>query len=119
MPVPWTPQQAVLVDTLVSSHPPSSGRCVELARAILPIALELDSGARALLLRPKPNRGRFVVPRAGERRWYHHALVDVDDHGVDALTGAEGTPLDVYLSTHWRFPEALALAAHDLTPEAL
>lgn len=118
MPVPWSTHQADEVSALVSGHPAPSGRCVELARALLPIALELDAGARTLVLRPKPHRGRFVLPRTGEHRWFHHALVDVVDHGVDALTGVNGTPMRDYLPTHWRYPEALSLFAHDLTPEA-
>jgi hypothetical protein len=43
--------------------------------------------------------------------------VEVDDHGVDALTGPDGTSWPHYLPTHWLHDRHLQCTEADLTGE--
>lgn len=62
--------------------------------------------------------GRFVVPnQAIGQRWFHHFTVEVERHGVDALTGPSGTLWGSYLSTHWQHPESLRCTESNLEDE--
>ena len=83
---------------------------------MLPIAQQLDRRARAWKLTPR--LGRFVVPRSDVgQRWFHHFTVEVDDHGVDALTGPDGTSWQHYLPTHWQHDRHLRCTEADLAGE--
>lgn len=66
----------------------------------------------------KPRQGRFVVPKVHTgQRWFHHYTVEVEYHGVDALTGVSGTPWSAYLSTHWEHINYLDCSKSDLQGE--
>ena len=89
-----------------SQCPVESNRCVPAARRIVEIATETDPAATAWKLVPR--EGRYVAPKDKRgSRWYLHATVRTMAHFVDALTGVDGTALDRYFTTHWRYPELL------------
>ena len=116
MPVEWERNEREAVEVVLSAYPAVSGRCFEAARAVLAIARGHDPAARGWKIRPR--MGRFVVP-AQElgQRWFHHFTVEVERHGVDALTGPDGTPWDAYLETHWEHPRYLSCTETDLEEE--
>lgn len=118
MPVAWTQDEHDAVDAILIAHPVRSGRCFEAAQAILPIATGRDATARAWKIKPRSGRGRFVAPKVnfGER-WFHHYTVEVEVHGVDAITGPDGTPWGAYLETHWQFTSELQRIQTDLAKE--
>lgn len=117
--VAWTSAQEAEVERLLRAHPAATGRCASLARDLLPIARGRDADAHGLLIRPKPGQGRYVVPRAGTHRWFHHVTVGVEAHCVDALTGKAGTERGQYLPRHWRHPDALCVERSDLEDPCL
>ncbi len=41
-------------------------------------------------------------------RWWEHVAVHVQQHVVDALTGAEGTAERSYLDQHYQYSDRLA-----------
>jgi hypothetical protein len=106
MPIGWTPDEHDAIAAILSAHPVQSGRCFDAAQNVLPIALGRDASATPWKI--KPRHGRFVVPKLGiGQRWFHHYTVEVEQHGVDALTGPSGTVWRAYLSTHWQYPDDL------------
>jgi hypothetical protein len=116
MPVEWKRNEREAVEAVLLAHPAASGRCFDAARAVLTIARGRDPAARGWKIRPR--KGRFVVPKQDlGQRWFHHYTVEVDHHGVDALTGPDGTPWDAYLPTHWLHSTYLSCAETDLEDE--
>lgn len=113
MAIAWSPAQRKLVTRLLGVYPAISGKCVTLARKLLPIARERDRDA--LVWRLHPAEGRFVLPKtpAGEP-WYYHATVETEAHCVDALTGVDGTSRESYAEEHWKEPDALRWVQDDL-----
>ena len=108
MAIDWNELQRSRVGDILDEHPLTSGRCEDAARAILPVASDVDTGARIRHLKARPGQGRFVLPRAKlGARWYHHASVQAQHHYVDALTGVDGTPGPRYLEDHWQYPDVL------------
>ncbi len=109
MTVGWPGRDRSTVQVILDEHPFDSGRCADAAREVLPIAQALDPGARAMKLEPA-SPARYLLPLniQLERNYYHHVTVRVVQHHVDALTGADGTPEDVYLVAYWQYPNALA-----------
>jgi hypothetical protein len=106
MGVNWSGVQRQQVETILATHPASSGRCEQAAREVLPVAGELSSEACARKL--VPTEGWFVVPQISVGvRWYEHFAVHVHEHFVDALTGVDGTKENTYLQDHWKHPESL------------
>lgn len=95
-----------------------SGRCAAAAREVLPVANHRDLQARAQILRP--TEGRYVATRitAGQK-WRHHVSVTVEQHFVDALTGADGTEASRYLEQHFQHPDAVAWDDTDLKDDGL
>lgn len=104
MTLSWLPAQRDKVSEVLDRYPAASNRCEAAAREILPVARELETGARARKL--FPTEGRFLVPRGG-MRWWEHVAVHVQEHVVDALTGVDGTPEPSYLGQHYLYPERL------------
>ena len=116
MPIGWTPDERYAIDAILIAHPADSGRCFEAAQNVFPIALERDASATPWKI--KPRYGRFVVPKINVgQRWFHHYTVEVEQHGVDALTGSDGTTWQAYLSTHWRYSNDLDCLHTDLRSE--
>lgn len=107
MSVSWNSAQLPLVEGAIAAHPAQSGRCAELARELLPIALKIDPESHVRVIRPVPGGGRFVLPRAGHPGWRYHVTTAVAQHLVDALTGPSGCDADRYLEIHFEYPEAL------------
>jgi hypothetical protein len=105
MAVMWTTAQREHVEDRLAARPLGASHwCVALAREILPIARERDIAARGLVIRPAFGLVRYPTMRSRNRAappWFHHVTVAVDGHGVDALTGANGTDLAAYLTTHF------------------
>jgi len=85
------------------------GYCAVVARAVLPIAVQRDHLAHT----------REVYDPSGSRRkrtsrgdWvYHHVLVAVEMHFLDAYTKTQGCPYKLYLNQHWQYGEYLATKA--------
>lgn len=116
MPIRWSTAQRREVQDCLSAHPAPSGRCLEAARGVLPVARARDADARSWKI--SPLEGYFVVPRQSVGgRWFHHYTVEVELHYVDALTGVSGTVSDAYLAEHWRYPERLGFTDVDLSKE--
>jgi hypothetical protein len=116
MAVEWTPDERDAVEAILLALPAQSGRCFEAARGVLPIGRARDPATSAWKI--KPRQGRFVVPKVHTgQRWFHHYTVEVQRHGVDALTGAGGTPWDIYLPTHWEHSSYLHYSRSDLRDE--
>ncbi|HYO66099.1 MAG TPA: hypothetical protein VEU33_08455 [Archangium sp.] len=104
MTISWLPDQLKAVSEVLDRYPAESNRCESAAREILPIARELEETARARKL--VPIEGRFLAPMRGVH-WWEHVAVHVQQHVVDALTGAHGTPEPSYLGHHYRYPDRL------------
>lgn len=118
MAIPWSNVQRRRVSRELARLPPQSGRCQDAARGILPVAREVDPSACGILIKPA-GRARYVLPKvalAGSP-WRFHVTVQATQHYVDALTGADGTPIDSYFDEHWKYsePEAYEIAPVDLT----
>lgn len=105
MTISWLPAQLQAVSEVLDRYPAESNRCESAARELLPIARQLEVSARARKL--VPVEGRFLVPKRGVR-WWEHVAVHVQQHVVDALTGAHGTPEPSYLDQHYLYPDRLA-----------
>jgi len=114
MAVEWSPAQVARVEEAITQHPADSGQCADLARRIVPIGQERDPDAHALLIRPRPRRGRYVLPRIGHLRWQHHVTSSVEAHCVDALTGASGMERENYLEAFLEFADDLRVERTDL-----
>lgn len=119
MTIPWTQEQRADVDEVLVALPPSSHRCDEAARRILPIARVLDPGAGTLRVVADPAqfpRGTWAIcpKHPVGRTWYEHWTVSVVAHCVDALTRTEGCEESSYLETHWLYPDALVLERKEL-----
>ena len=107
MPIPWTIAQRQAVTGTLQKYPPASNHCEEAADEILPVAREQDAKARVMRIKPK-GRAPFVVPKFNlARPWFEHFTTEVVVHYVDALTGPEGTMVDDYLQSHWKYPDCL------------
>lgn len=119
MPIRWSRVQLQQVSALIDAHPVRSGECADLARRILPVARERDAAAAGMVIRPLPDHGIYVVPRVGGTRWRHHVTVAAENHCVDALTGAPGTPRGDYLEQHWSYAEELSMELDDLEDPCL
>jgi hypothetical protein len=52
-------------------------------------------------------------------RWRHHVVVGVDEHYVDAMTGADGTEVSIYFGEHWKYPTEYRLEESDLGDKSL
>lgn len=105
MGVEWSDSQRIRVSGLIEEHPVTTSDCAVLGRKVLPIGRERDAAAHGLVVRANTTQTRFAClkPRHGQvkRRWFHHVTVAVDEHGVDALAGVDGTPLASYLREHF------------------
>lgn len=118
MPVDWFAGQRDAVAVLLDAHPAESGRCLEAARGVLPIAQKRDGDARPFKL--VPLEGRFVVPRLSVgRRWFHHYAVEVVAHCVDALTGPDGSSRSDYLDRHWQYGDRIGWNHVELERETI
>lgn len=102
MAVPWSPTLARQVHELVADYAVSDP-CAELSRRLLPMAREQDPDALGLVVRANTAQVRYPVvkPRGTRLWWFYHVTVHVDQHCVDALTGASGTPDTLYFETHF------------------
>ena len=105
MTVAWSDEQRNQVQDALTHHPLDSGQCAALARALLPVAVELDPGAHNVLL--TPTSGRYLVLRDRPRRWYYHATTAVANHRVDALTGADGHSATTYLPHYFLYDDTI------------
>lgn len=102
MAVDWDEEQAQHVTAVLAKHPPRSSECELAARAILPIAHELDPSSRAIKITPA-GRARFLATRVslGGAWWFHHVTTEVTEHYVDCLTGTFGTETVDYFASHY------------------
>lgn len=105
MPVHWSHSHRANVEHLIDTHPVTTSDCAVLGRKLLPIARQHETAAHAMVIRADTRQSRFacIKPRHPDvkRHWYHHVTIAVDGHGVDALSGADGTPLEDYLHEHF------------------
>jgi hypothetical protein len=119
MTIAWNDAQRAQVEHALAAHPKTSPRCADAARAILPVALERDTSALALLVEPALPFARYVLPKHQPRpEWHHHVLVHTESHGVDALTGPDGLWFADYLSTYFEHPQAHAVTVTDLQQDS-
>lgn len=114
----WKTEARPKVVELIQRFPPESGACADLARSLMPVASEHDPNVVPVVMRPKV--GWLVCPKIDfPCRWYHHVLLVLMSHGVDALTGVDGTSEQTYLETHWKYPDQYIIELADLTDETL
>lgn len=111
--VPWKIKQRGRVERSLLRHPASSGRCREAAEEILPVAIEVDSGAARIRLSPRGSpKARFLVlrtPIPNAYPWQDHDTVQVVEHFVDALTSASGFDASSYVERFFRYADQIAL----------
>ncbi len=106
MPIAWKPPQAQKVTNALAKYPPQSNRCELAAKAILPVARQVDSSSRALKIKPA-GRARYLMTNVslnGEW-WRHHVTTEVSEHYVDSLTGTPGTLVIDYFTEHYQVDE--------------
>jgi hypothetical protein len=108
----WKPTQRRRVAAALSRHPVNSSRCAKAARAILPIAQQVDGTAHARLIKP-PDGALYVQPKDLNVRWFHHVTVAVEAYHVDVLTGPPGHEQVTYLEHFYENPEG-----HSIRPVA-
>ncbi len=107
MTISWDSQQKHAIHGILGKYPPDSGQCFEAADEILPVAKECDETAQILQITSK-TRAPYITPKIRlAKPWYEHRTTEVMKHCVDSLTGPDGTESDVYLETHWKYPDAL------------
>lgn len=116
MSIAWSNEQRSKVRAILGRHPPHSGRCANAARAILPLARELDESARPWKIVPALPGAKFVMlknPPPG-LAWAHHITVEVSRHCVDTLPGVDGHLRETYLATFFEAPEHHQIVDVDL-----
>lgn len=88
--------------------------CAPLARIVLSVAKPDDPSATGLQVKPQ-SPARYILPKHSRViTWHSHTLVRTREHHVDALTGQAGCEQTVYLTTHWKYPEALEISVVDV-----
>lgn len=107
MPIRWNTRQLREVQAALNKFHAGSSKCAAAARTILPLARELDANAQGIHLRPK-DAAPYLLTRSGSRKFFHHVVVDVTKHRVDALTGPPGHPSNSYLSAYFQHPDGIA-----------
>lgn len=114
----WSTTQFEEVQAILDRYPPESNNCAFAAQEVLPHAVALDVGSRAMLIEPprvlrsKRMKGPYLVPREGTRAryWTHHVTVEVDQHYLDSLTRAQGHLCSTYLESFFEYAEILCLS---------
>jgi len=110
----WHDPDKETIEQALRRFPAESGMCAPLARVVLSVARPIDAAATGLQVKPK-TPARYILPKHPRVSvWYSHTLVRTREHHVDALTGAGGCEHDIYLQTHWNYPEALRLNSVDV-----
>lgn len=111
MSVRWRPKKhRGSAHEILEKYHQKSGLCVTAAVKIHPIAEHQDKAATCMYLRAHPKHGLRIIPVPSMGcAWDHHALVALDRHYVDALTGADGTPEEDYLKQHFQHPESVVV----------
>lgn len=105
MAVRWSESQREQVQVLID-HPVTSSECFALGRSVLPIGREVDPHAHGVVVRPNTRLVRLLRPRHAEAKWwFEHATVVVEQRGVDALAGLDGTPMSEYVSRHFELED--------------
>ncbi|MCA2977692.1 MAG: hypothetical protein INH41_02375 [Myxococcaceae bacterium] len=111
MSLDWKPTSASEIQRGIDTYPLESGKCAALARLVDRVA-ESESRARQGVLVVPKSPARFLIHRSGARLgWYHHVFTEVQEHAVDALTGAAGHPRHSYLSAFFSFDSELEMSA--------
>jgi len=106
MAVDWSTTERDRLHALIQAHPVDSSACAELGRKVVPIGRERDANAHGVVIRPNTRLVRLLKPRhPNVEWWFNHVTVAVLEHGVDALAGVEGTPMDEYMPTHFDFQD--------------
>lgn len=92
-------------------HPAGSGRCMDVAAALLPLALTQDASSTMVRIEPIPHlrpRMRYILPKPSAGAcWDFHVTTLTELHAIDTLTGLEGIWASEYLAQHFHYPEAL------------
>lgn len=113
MAIRWNRMQFREVTAALQQFPAHSDKCAAAARRILPIARQLRDDARGIQLSPIDG-APYLLPIKGSRKFYHHIVVEVVSHRVDALTGASGHPSSSYLATFFQYPDGIAETSIDV-----
>ena len=104
MGVRWTDVQAERVGEAMREFPVASGRCVELAKVLLPIAKEREAAAE---LRKLTAKGWYMPTRTGPSDWVFHVTTQAEAHWIDALTGVSGHPMATYKESLFLYPDTI------------
>lgn len=104
MAIPWNAAQRRKVSSALAKYPADSSKCAAAARQLLPVAKEVHPGAYGIQLLPA-EPAPYLLTTGGHRKWYHHVLVEVIEHRVDALTGPSGDPARQYLALRFQYPD--------------
>jgi hypothetical protein len=104
MGVQWTEAQAERVRDAMREFPVDSGRCVELARVVLPIAQQREEAAE---LRKLTAKGWYMPTHNGPSDWVFHVTTQAEAHWIDALTGVPGHPSATYKESLFMYPDTI------------
>lgn len=112
MSLPWTAIDRRAVERTLAANPPDSNRCELVAADVAGIATRAGWGARRRTVEIVEGfvAAKFIHPRRWPNLgWQYHVLAETREHGVDAITGADGHEIESYLADLWAFPECLRL----------
>jgi hypothetical protein len=115
--IKWKDHQAKKVASVLEQYPPQSNKCELAARAILPVARQLDASSRAMRIDPV-GRARYLLPKVELKGdwWRHHVTTEVTEHYVDSLTHTPGTPVEDYFRNHYQYGERDAYVLASIDP---
>jgi len=114
MAIGWDKRQREIVSDAFRRFPWTENRCAAAARAIFPVAVEVDARSRGLLLNA-PHGARFIISKPPKKRYFdHHVLIEAQQHRVDAFTGEDGHDAASYVDTFWDFGHTLAVTEVDV-----
>lgn len=113
MGVNWTDDERATVQRGIAEHGINSGRCAALARIVYAVAKPRDPEARGVHLRPAPGAVWLVPKPPHVPYWASHTYVETEAHAVDAITGADGYPVERFLSDHWEYSWTMRVSQID------
>lgn len=94
MSLPWTDADRTAVENALAGHPAESNRCEVVAEEVVGIAVRAGWAARRRSVDILEGfvAAKFIHPRRWPNLgWQYHVLAETREHGVDAISGPDGT----------------------------
>jgi hypothetical protein len=114
MAISWNDDQRALVERALHKYSWKGDRCAAAARAVLPVAKEIDRTAYGLLITGRDEAPFILTKEPKRRKFDYHVLVEAEEHRVDAITGADGWNAAEYLNRYWQYPKELNVEPVDV-----